>query len=94
MSLLNLKVFSKPVFKSSDLIRQFSDQHGIGIHRQTAFELLKRLRDAEMLQELRPDRGDLLRSFVFSGINSTAVEVISVKKILSSCRESIKLTGF
>jgi len=50
-------IFSKPVFKSSDLIRQFSDQQGIGIHRQTAFDLLKRLRDAEMLQELRPGRG-------------------------------------
>ncbi len=48
-------IFSKPIFKSSDLIRQFSDRHGI--HRQTAFELLKRLRDAEILRELQPGRG-------------------------------------
>ena len=48
-------IFSKPVFKSSDLIRRLSDRHGI--HRQTAFELLKRLRDAGILQELRPGRG-------------------------------------
>lgn len=48
-------IFSKPVFKSSDLTKQLSDQHGI--HRQTAFELLKRLRNAEILQELRPGRG-------------------------------------
>lgn len=48
-------IFSKPVFKSSDFIRQFSDQRAI--RRQTAFDLLKRLRDAEILQELRPGRG-------------------------------------
>lgn len=48
-------IFSKPAFKSSDLTKQLSDQHGI--HRQTAFELLKRLRNAEILQELRPGRG-------------------------------------
>lgn len=48
-------IFSKPIFKSSDLIRQFSDRHGV--HRQTAFELLKRLRDAEILRELQPGRG-------------------------------------
>ena len=48
-------IFSKPVFKSSDSIKRLSDRHGI--HRQTAFDLLKRLRDAGILQELRPGRG-------------------------------------
>lgn len=48
-------IFRKPIFKSSDLTKQFKDQHNI--HTQTAFVLLKRLRDAEILRELRPGGG-------------------------------------
>lgn len=48
-------IFIKPAFQNLDLTKQLSDQHGI--HRQTAFGLLKRLRNAGILEELRPGRG-------------------------------------
>ncbi len=48
-------IFSKPIFRSSDLTKQFKAQHNI--HTQTAFGLLRQLRDANILQELLPGRG-------------------------------------
>ncbi len=50
-------IFSKPAFQSSDLVNQLGNQHSI--HRKTAFQLLKELRDAGILKELRPRKGRL-----------------------------------
>jgi Fic family protein len=48
-------LFSRPIFKSSDLVKQFSEAHGI--HVKTTPGLLRQLREAEILIEMRPGSG-------------------------------------
>ncbi len=48
-------IFSKPIFKASDFVKQFSQAHGI--HEKTTPGLLRQLKDAGILAELRPGSG-------------------------------------
>lgn len=48
-------IFSKPIFKTSDLIKQFSKDHSI--HEKTTPGLLRQLKDADVLRELQPSSG-------------------------------------
>jgi len=48
-------IFSKPVFKSSDLVNQFNREHGI--HEKTTPGLLLQLRRADILRVLQPSSG-------------------------------------
>lgn len=48
-------IFSKPIFKTSDLAQKLSEEHGI--HEKTAPALLRQLRDAGILRELRAGSG-------------------------------------
>jgi Fic family protein len=48
-------IFSKPVFRTSDLARRLTDEHGI--HVKTAPALLRQLRDAGILREIHPGAG-------------------------------------
>ncbi len=48
-------LFCKPIFKSSDLVRQLNKD--FGIHEKTTPTLLRQLREAGVLQELQPASG-------------------------------------
>lgn len=48
-------IFSKPVFRTSDLAQRLTDEHGI--HEKTAPALLRQLRDAGILREIRSGAG-------------------------------------
>ena len=48
-------IFSKPIFKTSELSQRLSEDHGI--HEKTAPALLRQLRDAGILHELQAGRG-------------------------------------
>ncbi len=48
-------IFSKPIFKTSDLVRQFSQTHDI--HEKTTPGLLRQLKEAGVLRELQPGSG-------------------------------------
>ena len=48
-------IFSKPIFKSSDLVSQFNQE--FGIHEKTTPGLLRQLRDANILKILQPGSG-------------------------------------
>ena len=48
-------IFSKPIFKSSDLVIQFNQEYGI--HEKTTPGLLRQLRDANILKVLQPSSG-------------------------------------
>ena len=48
-------IFSKPIFKSSDLVSQFNQE--FRIHEKTTPGLLRQLRDANILKILRPSSG-------------------------------------
>ncbi len=48
-------IFSKPIFKTSDLAQKLSEDHGI--HEKTAPALLRQLRDAGILKELQAGSG-------------------------------------
>jgi Fic family protein len=48
-------IFSKPVFRSSDLAQQLNRDYGI--HEKTATGLLRQIRDAEILRELQSGSG-------------------------------------
>ncbi|MBN4053244.1 Fic family protein [bacterium AH-315-L15] len=48
-------IFSKPIFKSSDLVKQFNREYGI--HEKTTPRLLRQLRDANILKVLQPGSG-------------------------------------
>ena len=48
-------LFSKPIFQSSDLMKQLNQR--FNIHEKTTPGLLKQLREADILQELRPASG-------------------------------------
>lgn len=48
-------IFSKPIFKTSDLAQRLSEEHGI--HEKTAPALLRQLRDAGVLRELQAGSG-------------------------------------
>jgi Fic family protein len=48
-------IFSKPIFRTSDLSAQL--YRDFGIHEKTAPNLLRQLRDAGILQELEPSSG-------------------------------------
>ena len=48
-------IFSKPIFKSSDLVYQFNQEYGI--HEKTTPGLLRQLRDANILTILQPASG-------------------------------------
>jgi len=48
-------IFSKPIFRTSDLAQQLVTD--FGIHDKTAPALLRQLRDAGILRELQPGRG-------------------------------------
>jgi hypothetical protein len=48
-------IFSKPVFRSSDLAQQLNRYYGI--HEKTATGLLRQIRDAEILRELQSGSG-------------------------------------
>jgi transposase len=48
-------IFSKPIFRSSDLTAQLQRQ--FGIHEKTTPGLLRQMRDAGILRELQPGSG-------------------------------------
>jgi len=48
-------LFSRPIFKTTDLIQKFEQEHGI--HPKTTPGLLRQLRDAGILRELRSGSG-------------------------------------
>ena len=48
-------IFSKPIFRSSDLVKQFYEKHGI--HEKTTPGLLQRLRNAKILEILQQGSG-------------------------------------
>lgn len=48
-------IFSKPIFRTTDLAEQLTRDHGI--HEKTAPALLRQLRDAGILRELQPGSG-------------------------------------
>ena len=48
-------IFSKPIFRTSDLAQRLTDEHGI--HEKTAPALLRQLRDAGILREIHPSAG-------------------------------------
>lgn len=48
-------IFSRPIFKTSDLVQQFSRDYGI--HEKTTPGLLRQLRDAGILVEIQPGSG-------------------------------------
>ncbi len=48
-------IFSKPMFRTSELAQRLSDEHGI--HEKTAPALLRQLRDAGILREIQPGAG-------------------------------------
>ena len=48
-------IFSKPIFRTSDLAQRLTDE--FGIHEKTAPALLRQLRDAGILREIRPASG-------------------------------------
>ena len=48
-------IFSKPIFRTSDLAQQLAADYGI--HDKTAPALLRQLRDAGILRELQPGSG-------------------------------------
>lgn len=48
-------IFSKPIFRVSDLAQQLCQE--FGIHEKTAPALLRQLRDADILRELQPAAG-------------------------------------
>lgn len=48
-------IFSKPIFRTSDLAQRLTDE--FGIHEKTAPALLRQLRDAGILREIRPAAG-------------------------------------
>jgi len=48
-------IFSRPIFKSSDLVNQFNQDYGI--HEKTTPGLLRQLRDTDVLKILQPASG-------------------------------------
>ncbi|WP_045476247.1 Fic family protein [Serpentinimonas barnesii] len=48
-------IFSKPIFRTSDLAQRLTDEHGI--HEKTAPALLRQLRDSGILREIQPSAG-------------------------------------
>ena len=48
-------LFSKPIFSTTDLANQLHQEHNI--HKQTTLGLLRQLRGANVLIELRPGSG-------------------------------------
>lgn len=48
-------IFSKPIFRTSDLAQRLTDEHAI--HEKTASALLRELRDAGVLREIQPGAG-------------------------------------
>jgi len=48
-------IFSKPIFRTSELAHRLTDEHGI--HEKTAPALLRQLRDAGILFEIQPGAG-------------------------------------
>jgi Fic family protein len=48
-------IFSKPIFRTSDLAQRLTEEHGI--HEKTAPALLRQLRDAGILRELQAGAG-------------------------------------
>jgi Fic family protein len=48
-------LFSRPIFKTTDLVQQFQQQHGI--HPKTTSGLLRQLKDAGVLRELQAGAG-------------------------------------
>jgi len=48
-------IFSKPIFRSSDLAEKLNQEYGI--HEKTALGLLRQIRDAGILRELQSGRG-------------------------------------
>ena len=48
-------IFSKPVFRTSELAQRLTEEHGI--HEKTATALLRQLRDAGILREIQPGAG-------------------------------------
>lgn len=48
-------IFSKPMFRTSELAQRLTDEHGI--HEKTAPALLRQLRDAGILREIQPGAG-------------------------------------
>jgi hypothetical protein len=48
-------IFSKPIFRSSDLAQQLGRE--FGIHEKTTSGLLRQMRDAGILRELQPGSG-------------------------------------
>ncbi|MFN3880470.1 MAG: hypothetical protein ACK4L8_03470 [Nitrincola lacisaponensis] len=57
-------IFSKPIFRTSDLSAQI--YHEFGIHEITTPNLLRQLRDAGILQELKPSSGRRSRNTMLS----------------------------
>ncbi len=49
------ELFSRPIFKTTDLINRFSEQYGI--HEKTTPALLRQLKEAGVLLELQPGSG-------------------------------------
>lgn len=48
-------LFSRPIFRSTDVVQAFEKDHGI--HPKTTPGLIRQLRDADILRELRPAAG-------------------------------------
>lgn len=48
-------IFSKPIFRTSELAQRLTVEHGI--HEKTAPALLRQLRDAGILREIQPGAG-------------------------------------
>jgi Fic family protein len=48
-------IFSKPIFRTSELAQRLTEEHGI--HEKTAPALLRQLRDAGILREIQPGSG-------------------------------------
>jgi len=48
-------IFSKPIFKSSDMVKQFNQEYGV--HEKTTPGLLRQLRDANILKVLQASSG-------------------------------------
>lgn len=63
-------LFNKPVFKTSDLVKQLKQTHGI--HEKTTPGLLRQLKEAGILRELQAGSGRRAAVLCFSRIINLA----------------------
>ena len=63
-------IFSKPIFMATDVCKQLNKDYGI--HEKTVADLLKQLRNAEILKTLQPARGSRSATVCFPSLLNVA----------------------